>query len=392
MMLELVQIIPAWIFLAIYFVIVSALLIAFFSMFAGPVSWLERRIAGRIMSRIGPNRVGPQGVIQWLCDGLKNWLKEDLIPNDADGLLFRFAPYPVFVGVTLTMVTLPFSSLLIGTDLNVGLLYIVGVWGLVVIGLLAAGWGSGSKWSLLGGMRSAAQMVSYEIPLVLSMTVPVLMSGSLSLQTIISSQGAHPTDWYVFSSPFAFAAFVIFLIAGVAEGNRTPFDLPEAESELVAGYATEYSGMRFLFFFFAEWGNIYVVSALVATLFWGGWQIPASWRAWAEGQGWAMPHVLELLVFQAKTWVWVFLIIQLRWTLPRLRVDQLMTVSWKYLTPLSIAALLGAAVWMVIFPSGWLFMQYLLFFSAVALAGYFVWRVIWQLRFTKSRADINWMI
>ena len=185
---------------------------------------------------------------------------------------------------------------------------------------------------------------------------------------------------------------MIFLIAAVAEGNRTPFDLPEAESELVAGYATEYSGMRFLFFFFAEWGNIYVTSALVATLFWGGWQIPLSWRAWAEGQGWAMPHVLELLVFQAKTWVWVFLIIQLRWTLPRLRVDQLMTVSWKYLTPLSIAALLGSAVWMVIFPTGWLFMQYLLFFSAVALAGYFVWRVIWQLRFTKSRADINWMI
>jgi NADH-quinone oxidoreductase subunit H len=372
--------------------IISAILIAFFSLFAGPVSWLERRIAGRIMSRIGPNRVGPQGIIQWLADGLKNFLKEDLIPQDADKIIFRFAPYPVFIGVTLTMVTLPFSSLLIGADLNVGLLYIVGAWGLVVIGMLAAGWGSNNKWSLLGGMRSAAQMVSYEIPMVLSLSVIVTSAGSLSLQSIISAQGSHPVDWFVFSNPFASLAFVIFLIAAVAEGNRTPFDIPEAESELVAGYNTEYSGMRFLFFFFAEWGNIYVVSAMAAAIFFGGWQVPASWSSWARSQGIVMPHIVELLVFQAKTWVWVFLIIQLRWTLPRLRVDQLMATCWKYLTPLAFLALIGNAIWVVFLPDGWLFMKYLLFFCFVAVAIYFAWRTFWHLRFTKSKFDVRWNI
>lgn len=383
---------PMWLVQAIWCGVVAVLLLTFFSLFAGPVSWLERRIAGRIMSRIGPNRVGPQGIIQWLADGIKNFLKEDLIPRDADKILFRFAPYPVFLGVTLTLVTLPFSSLLIGADLNVGLLYIVGAWGLVVIGLIAAGWSSNNKWTLLGGMRSAAQMISYEIPLVLSLLVVVLMSGSLSLQTIISSQGASPVEWFIFSNPFAFIAFVIFMISAVAEGNRTPFDLPEAESELVAGYNTEYSGMRFLFFFFAEWGNLYVIGALAASLFLGGWQIPAGWRNFASAQGPILPHVFEVLMFQLKTWIWVLLIIQLRWTLPRLRVDQLMKVSWKYLTPFAFVSIVGTGLWMVVFPEGWLFMKYLLLFSMLAVIGYFVWRAIWQLRFTKSKADFKLIV
>jgi NADH-quinone oxidoreductase subunit H len=375
-----------------YCFVVSALLLTFFALFAGPVSWFERRIAGRIMSRIGPNRVGPQGVIQWLADGLKNFLKEDLIPASADRLLFRFAPYPVFVGVTLTLVTLPFSSLLIGADLNVGVIYIVGAWGLVVVGLLAAGWASNSKWTLLGGFRSAAQMVSYEIPLVTSLLVPVLLAGSMSLQTIISAQGWHPTDWFVFSNPFASLAFLIVFIAAVAESNRTPFDIPEAESELVNGYNTEYSGMRFLFFFFAEWGNIYVISALFAAIFFGGWQVPPVWREWSAGYGGVLPHVLEVIVFQVKAWFFVLLIIQLRWTLPRLRVDQLMKLSWKYLLPFAFVSVIGNAVWMAALPKGWLFMRYLLFFSAVALAVYFVWRVFWQLRWTRSKVDMKWVI
>lgn len=383
--------IPAWVVTTIWLSVVSILLIAFFSLFAGPVSWLERRIAGRIMSRIGPNRVGPQGIIQWLADGLKNFLKEDLIPKSADKILFRFAPYPVFVGVTLTMVTLPFSSLLIGADLNVGLIYIVGAWGLVVIGMIAAGWGSANKWSLLGGMRSAAQMVSYEIPMVLSMLTIVLMSGSLSLQSIILAQGWHPVDWFLFSNPFTAMAFIVFLVAAVAEGNRIPFDIPEAESELVAGYNTEYSGMRFLFFFFAEWGNIYVIGALAAALFMGGWQIPSFLRDWAVTQGRVIPHLLEFLVFQIKAWIWVFLIIQLRWTLPRLRVDQLMKVSWQYLTPIAIFAIVGTTIWMVFLPQGWLFMNYFLFFSTIALVGYFFWRSFWHLRFTKSKVNINFI-
>lgn len=391
-MFEQILTLPSWVITTGQLLIISILLLTFFSLFAGPVSWLERRIAGRIMSRIGPNRVGPQGIIQWLADGLKNFLKEDLIPDMADKILFRFAPYPVFLGVTLTLVTLPFSSLLIGADINVGILYIIGAWGLVVIGLLSAGFGSNSKWTLLGGMRSAAQMVSYEIPVILSLLVVILMSGSLSLQSIIHAQGPYPTDWFIFSHPFAFIAFVIFLISAVAEGNRTPFDIPEAESELVAGYNTEYSGMRFLFFFFAEWGNIYVIGALAAVAFFGGWQIPDDWRMWAIGHGRILPHVIELVVFQIKTWIWVLLIIQLRWTLPRLRVDQLMKVSWAYLTPFAFLAVLGTCLWMVLFPEGILFIKYLLYFSTLALVGYFAWRVLWQLRYTKSKVDINWFV
>lgn len=383
------QTLPAWFIETIWFLAISVILLLFFAIFAGPVSWLERRIAGRIMSRIGPNRVGPQGVIQWLADGLKNFMKEDLIPEGADRILFRLAPYPVFLGVTLTLVALPFSSLLVGADMNVGLLYIIGAWGLAVIGLLAAGWGSGNKWSLLGGMRSAAQMVSYEIPMVLGILVVILMSGSLSLQTIIGSQGAYPFDWFIFSQPFAVIAFAVFFIAAVAEGNRTPFDLPEADSELVAGYNTEYSGMRFLFFFFAEWGNLYVISALVTVLFLGGWQIPSVLYDWALRQFSAAPQILEVVVFQVKTWVFVFLIIELRWTLPRLRVDQLMKLSWQYLTPLAFISVMGTALWMIIFPNGWFFMRYLLFFAALIIIGCFFWRVIWHLKFTRSKVDIN---
>ncbi len=369
--------------------LISIALLTFFALFAGPVSWLERRIAGRIMSRIGPNRVGPQGVIQWLADGIKNFLKEDLIPHNADALLFRFAPYPVFLGVLLTLATIPFSKLLVGANINVGILYIVGSWGLVVIGLIAAGWASNNKWSLLGGMRSAAQMVSYEIPLVLSLLVVVLMSGTLSLQDTIRAQGASPLTWFVFSQPFAFIAFFIFLIAAIAEGNRTPFDIPEAESELVAGYNTEYSGMRFLFFFFAEWGNLYIVGALAAALFLGGWRIPERLSLWAGAQWFILPHLIEIAVFQIKTWIWILLIIQLRWTVPRLRVDQLMRVSWQYLTPLAFAALVGTAVWELVFPAGQIVVSFILCALAGCGIAYYTWRVFWHMRFTRSKFDLN---
>jgi NADH-quinone oxidoreductase subunit H len=371
------------------YLFISIALLAFFALFAGPVSWLERRIAGRIMSRIGPNRVGPQGVIQWLADGLKNFLKEDLIPSGADPVLFRFAPYPVFLGALLTLVTLPFSSVLVGANINVGILYIVGSWGLVVIGLIAAGWGSNNKWSLLGGMRSAAQMVSYEIPMVMSLLVVVLMSGTLSIQDTVKMQGPSPMQWFIFSQPFAFIAFFMFLAAAVAESNRTPFDLPEAESELVAGYTTEYSGMRFLFFFFAEWGNLYIVGAMSAALFLGGWQIPESLRVWAEAKWFLLPQIIEVVVFQIKTWIWIFLLIQLRWTLPRLRVDQLMRVSWQYMTPLAFTALIGTAIWEAFLPSGSRVVSLVLIALACLAAAYYIWRVFRQMWFTKSHFDLN---
>ncbi|HSW39850.1 MAG TPA: complex I subunit 1 family protein, partial [Acidobacteriota bacterium] len=217
--------------------------LVFVSLFAGPVSWIERRIAARIMSRVGPNRVGPQGMLQWLCDGLKCWMKEDLIPASADRPLFRFAPYLVFGGMFGTFVVLPFGANIVAVDMNVGVLFLLAVTGFVVIGMLMAGWGSNSKWAIFGGVRSAAQLVSYEIPAAFSLMTVVLMSGTMSLQGIIHAQGGMPWEWFVFRNPFFFAAFFIFFTASIAEGNRTPFDLPEAESELVAGYNVEYSGM-----------------------------------------------------------------------------------------------------------------------------------------------------
>lgn len=390
--MEILSIIPEWVVKAGCLLIIAILLITFFALFAGPVSFIERRIAGRIMSRIGPNRVGPQGVIQWLADGLKCFLKEDLIPAGADSVLFRFAPYPVFIGVVLTLVTLPFSSLLVAAKMDVGLFFIIGAWGLVVIGLMAAGWGSGNKWSLLGGMRSAAQMISYEIPMVLSMLAVVVAAGTLKLQGIILQQGAWPQEWFVFASPFMVIAFIVFLVSAVAEGNRTPFDIPEAESELVAGYNTEYSGMRFLFFFFAEWGNIYVISAVCVVLFFGGWQIPESLNAWASSKWVYLPQIFEVAVFQIKAWLFVLFIIQLRWTLPRLRVDQLMKVAWQYLTPMSFLAIAGTCAWMLVFPQGLAFVRYIMLGLSVMFALYFIWRVFWQLKVTNSKLDINWFI
>lgn len=312
----------------------------FFSVTAGVLSWVERRVAARMQSRIGPNRVGPQGFLQWLADGLKTFLKEDLVPVGADAVLFRAAPYFVLTGTFLTLVALPFSSRVIAADLNVGLLYVMAITSLVVVGLLMAGWASNNKWSILGGMRSAAQIVSYEIPAALALLVPIMLAGSLSTQQIIDRQGA--IDWFVFHDPFTFVSFWIFLVSATAEGNRAPFDIPEAESELVSGYNTEYSGMRFLFFFFAEWGNLFVIGAVATVAFLGGWKVP-----FLAQESWARPP-LEVLCFLAKSFVWVFVLIWVRWTLPRLRVDQLMALCWKYLIPISLVNLTGAAIWMVV--------------------------------------------
>jgi NADH-quinone oxidoreductase subunit H len=328
-------------------VVAAVVVLSFVALFAGPLSWLERRIAARIQSRVGPNRVGPQGAIQWLADGLKCFLKEDLIPNGADQVLFRLAPYFVFVGMFGAFLVLPFGAHLIAADLNVGLLYLLAITSLVVVGLLMAGWGSNSKWALFGGIRSAAQLVSYEVPAAFALLTVVLQSGTLSTQGIVAAQGGMPWDWYFFRNPFLFAAFFIYFTSAIAEGNRTPFDLPEAESELVAGYNIEYSGMRFLFFFFAEWANLWTMGAVATLCFLGGWQIPGvSPEAIAASEGFAFAgwQLLSFLVFAAKASTLVFVVVQLRWTLPRLRVDQLMITCWKYLVPLSFVSLGGVLV------------------------------------------------
>jgi NADH-quinone oxidoreductase subunit H len=316
------------------FVVLSA----FVAPLAGITSWLERRVWARMQSRVGPNRVGPQGILQWLADGIKNLLKEDIVPSAADGMLFSLAPYIVFMGFLCAFVVIPFGGTLIVADLNIGILYILAVTSLVVVGILMAGWASNNKWSLLGGMRSAAQIVSYEIPAGFAVLTIVFLAGTLSMQGIIKAQGWGPWDWFLFHNPFTFAAFFLYFTAALAEGNRTPFDIPEAESELVAGYVTEYSGMRFLFFFFAEWGNLYVIGAVATTLFLGGWQVPPL-QIFEDIPG--LLAAAQFLTFFLKAYFWVFVAMWVRATLPRVRVDQLMALCWRYMVPLSFICLVG---------------------------------------------------
>lgn len=382
--------------LTVQIVFSLVMLMLFVAPFAGIISWVERRIAARMMDRVGPNRVGPQGFLQWLADGIKSLLKEDIIPTAADPVLFRLAPYLVFLGMFAAFVTIPFSSGLIIANLNVGIFYLLAVTSIVAVGILMSGWGSNNKFALLGGMRSAAQIVSYEIPSGLGILVVTLLSGSLSMQEIVKNQGAYPWQWFIFDNPFMPVAFVILFISALAEGNRTPFDIPEAESELVSGYSTEYSGMRFVFFYFEEWANLYLIAAVGTTLFLGGWQIPPDVRHWASAGGGlggvvslVLPHLLEFLTFFLKACVIVFVVIQLRWTLPRVRVDQLMSLCWKYLTPIGFVCVMGVAVWMVVFPQGVPAIRYALFGGTVMLMLYFFGRVGYQLWYTKQPIQIS---
>jgi NADH-quinone oxidoreductase subunit H len=374
---------PAWIpYLAAMLLFGGIVVFVFVLPVAGITTWVERRVAGRMQSRIGPNRTGPAGFLQWLADGIKSVLKEDIVPTAADVPLFKLAPYVVVTGFVAAFVVIPFGGPLIVADLDVGILYVTAITALVVVGILMAGWSSNNKWSLLGGIRSAAQIVSYEIPAGLSIFPIVMLTGSLSMQQIIRAQGAAPWAWNVFANPFTFLAFPIFFIAALAEGNRTPFDLPEAESELVMGFATEYSGMRNLLFFLAEWGNLYVIGALVATLFLGGWQIPRA----LDGLG-APSVVLQFLTFFLKSCFWVFVAIWLRWTLPRIRVDQMMVMCWKYLVPLALVNLLGTAVWMVVFPNGAPGVPQVLCLVALGLVVLFFRRVVFHIRRARLSRD-----
>ena len=379
--------IPAWVlYLTAMLVFGGIVVFVFILPIAGITTWVERRVAGRIQSRIGPNRTGPAGFLQWLADGIKNMLKEDIVPIAADAPLFKLAPYVVMTGFIAAFVAIPFGGPLIIADLNVGILYITAVTSLVVVGILMAGWSSNNKWSLLGGIRSAAQIVSYEIPAGLSIFTIVLLTGgdaALSMQSIINAQGWAPWQWFMFDNPFTFVAFFIFFVAALAEGNRTPFDLPEAESELVMGFATEYSGMRNTLFFMAEWGNLYVIGAIVTTLFLGGWRLPAA----IEHAPVIVAIPLEFATFFLKSYFWVLVAIWLRWTLPRIRVDQMMVMCWKYLVPLAFVNLLGTAVWMVVFPRGLWVMRAALSALALGLIVLFLGRVRYHLRRAGLRRD-----
>ncbi|MGH7935029.1 MAG: NADH-quinone oxidoreductase subunit NuoH [Candidatus Binataceae bacterium] len=342
--------------------------------FASVVTWIERRVWARIQSRIGPNRVGPNGVLQWLADGIKHVCKEDVIPSEADARLFKFAPYLVVLAFILPWAVMPFSSDLILADLNVGILYMTAVTAITVVGVLMAGWASNNKWSLIGGIRSAAQIVSYEIPAGLSIFPVVLITGTLSMQGIIRAQGWSPERWFIFANPFCFVAAIILFVSSLAENNRTPFDLPEAESELVAGFATEYSSMRYLFFFMAEWGNMFIAAAIIVTLFLGGWQFPQVSRSVV------VMNVLQFITFNIKVLIIVFVSMWIRGTLPRVRIDQLMSLCWKYFVPIAFIDMIGTAVWVAIWPDGNAVAQWIMLAIGIAIGALFVWRVAYFAR------------
>ena len=372
------------------------------------IIYMEMKIIALMNLRIGPDRVGPFGSLLSVVHGLKVLMKEDFTPTGADSLVFTWAPVVVYLASVMTLLVVPFAPGLFGADLNLGLLYFFAVSGLSVVGLLMAGWSSYNKYSLLGGLRAAAQVVSYEIPLTLSVVGLLLLAGTMSLNQLVLNQAGWFTDWYIFQQPLG---ALIFFIAATAEANRTPFDLTEADSEIVAGFATEYSGMRFGFFFFAEYVNVFIVSALFTTLFLGGWNapfaIPDAWRiqlsldpasfnvglllyiavvplvltllfaapfyllssrvkwwqaliigfvlanvfivallvAWAYiGLDW----VAGILWFMLKTYTLVFTFVWMRGTLPRVRVDQLMGFAWKWLLPASLLNLFVTAAAIIV--------------------------------------------
>ena len=321
--------------------------------------WLERKVSGRIQDRLGPTRTGGLfGWLQSLADGIKLVQKEDLCPPAADSLLFRSAPYFVCVASFAAFMVLPFSSGWVAVTADCGLFIILAVLSLEVFGIIMAGYSSGSKWSLFGGMREAAQMVSYEIPLAICAVVPVIAAGSLNLGEIGGMQRGGIQNWFIFHNPFAFIAFFVYFVVATASCKRAPFDLAEAESELVGGFHTEYSGIRWSFFFMGEYASMFAVCGIASILFLGGWNtgIPpidnalySARNASASGEGSAivgyLANVLGAAVFVTKASLGVFVQIWLRWTLPRLRIDQVMTTCLKYLVPISCFLFLGATLW-----------------------------------------------
>jgi NADH-quinone oxidoreductase subunit H len=378
------------------------------AIYAGMFIFFERRIGARMMSRVGPNRVGPHGLLQFLADAVKLIFKEDIIPDAADKPLFKFAPYLMAMGVMTGFAVLPLSYRLIGADLNIGVLYVLAVTSISVVGILMSGWASNSKWALFGGMRSAAQIVSYEIPTGLSLLPAVLLAGSMSTQSIIKAQGGMPWDWFIFHSPMVFVLFFVYFVSALAEGSRTPFDLPEAESELVSGYNTEYSGFRFAAYFLAEFANTWIAAAVGVIVFLGGWQIPGvSADTIAASAGWTAVgyELLSLVMFASKTLCLVFLIIQLRWTLPRVRVDQMMTLCWKYLVPVVFACTMLILGYMLVIPwnnptpgafnLGWtigLVVRVGMFLFSLMLVLSYVRRVRYNLRMAKEKIDLNFAV
>ncbi len=323
--------------------------------------WLERKISGRIQDRLGPTRTGGKfGWLQTLADGLKLITKEDLMPAGADGMLFKLAPYVSFCAAIAAFIAIPFAGgdyPWIAQHINAGVFFVLAVLGLEVFGVILAGYSSASKWSLFGAMREAAQVVSYEVPLGMCAVVPVLLAGSMDMVVIGDKQAGLFTNWYVFNDPFTFIIFWVYFTCATASVNRAPFDLAEAESELVAGFHTEYSGLRWSFFFMAEYGSMFSVSLLASILFLGGWNgpIPITSILGLTSENGAilgyLGNLLGLMNVIGKAVLGVCVMMWIRWTVPRLRIDQVMTTCLKYCTPIAAAMFLGATIWRLGLPA-----------------------------------------
>jgi NADH-quinone oxidoreductase subunit H len=343
--------------------------------------WLERKVSARIQDRLGPTRVGGKfGWLQTVADGLKLLVKEDIIPKDADQMMFRIGPYIALVGSFMAFLALPFGKGVVAYDMNIAVFYMLAIMSSEIFGIILGAYGSSSKWALFGGIREAAQIVSYEVPRAISVVVPVIVAGTMDLTKISEQQAGPFWNWYLFHDPFTFAAFWVFFTCGTASCKRAPFDLAEAESELVAGFHTEYSGFRWLIFFMAEYGSMFAISGIASVLFLGGWNsglIP--WRLdMTDLLGMIAGNVINVIVFILKGWILVFVMMWVRWTLPRLRIDQVMMTCLRYLLPLSCILLVGVCLWQLLagdFP----FIQYVnLLLAAGMLFGtiLLVWKAV----------------
>ena len=316
--------------------IIGVLILMFYAVIGLFLVYAERKVCAFMQNRLGPNRLGPFGIFQTIADLIKLLFVEMIPIKNADGFLFNLAPFIVIIAGFMALAAIPFANGLHAIDMNIGVLYVIAVSSMGVIGVLLAGWSSNNKYSLIGAIRSGAQIISYELSVGLALITIVIMAGSMQLSVIVEAQR---DGWFIFKGHIpAFIAFVIFLIASTAETNRGPFDLAEAESELTAGYHTEYSGIKFAFFFLAEYMNMFIVASIAATVFLGGW-MPFHVGPW-DGFNHVMDFIPPFVWYIGKTFFVIFIMMWFKWTFPRLRIDQLLTLEWKYLLPINLVNVL----------------------------------------------------